>query len=321
MPANFRPSLVNYRQIDFADSSFSLTPDNYRKPDQNLLDSVGACGILHPPLLLENGTGSLTIVAGRRRLHAAREALGCASAICLILPVDTNPVEALAVSLNDTLLRGKISLAEQALFFQKILAHLDEDQAAARFLPVLGLKPQRRQLQGLLCLLELEEPLLNALHDGRLPEGVARDLLALGFTDRLSLHETMEALELSFSNRKKITAACRELAARENVSIMSLLGTSEVREIFASQGNIPQKTAALMRWLERRCQPGLNAAEDEFRHFASSLKLPNGASLSHSQSFEDDRLQLALTFASRDELAKVWAMIKTMLPSGGQEKA
>jgi len=316
MPASFRPSLVNFRRINFADSSFSLTPEKYRRPDQELLDSVAANGVIHPPILQEHGAGPLTVVCGRRRLLAAKEALAAISALCLILPADTNPIEALGISLADTMLRGKISVVEQALFFRKALAHLDENQAAAAFLPRLGLEPHRHNLHGLLKLLELEEPLLYALHEGRLPEGVARELIGLSFTDRLALHEIMETMELSFSNRKKITAACRELSARENVSIMHLLASPEVREILAGQGNTPQKSAALMRWFERRCTPNLSAAEEEFRRFAASLRLPLGASLSHSQSFEDDRLRLTLSFSGREELAKAWRKISLQLPEG-----
>jgi ParB-like chromosome segregation protein Spo0J len=291
MPPSFRTSLVNLQQINFQDFTNSLTPEETREPGAELLESVARTGILHPPILRDQGLTTLQIVSGRKRLLAARQILHSTSTICLVLPAETAPMEALAINLEDTLLRGDISLVEQAIFFQKILAHLDEKEAARRFLPILGLEPHSHHLHSLVKLLGLEEHLLSALHAGRLHEGVARDLLALNFTDRLSLFEVMEILNLSVSNQKKITATCRELAARHRTSIMALLCRPEIREILdPRETNIPQKTARLMQWLtELRC-PRLVEAEREFRVFAGTLKLPNGATLSHSPSFEQDQV-------------------------------
>jgi ParB family transcriptional regulator, chromosome partitioning protein len=314
MPPSFRTSLVNLQQINFQDFTNSLTPEESREPSAELLESVARTGILHPPILRDQGMATLQIVSGRKRLLTARRVLHGTSTICLILPAETPPVEALAINLEDTVLRGNISLVEEAIFFQKILARLDEKEAARRFLPILSLEPHLHHLHSLIQLLGLEEHLLAALHAGRLHEGVARDLLAMNFTDRLSLFEVMELLNLSVGNQKKITATCRELAARHRTSVMSLLSRPEVREILdPRETNIPQKTARLMQWLTEQRFPRLAEAEQEFRIFAGTLKLPNGVSLSHSPSFEQDQVQLSLSFGNRDELRRLWPFIANAL--------
>ncbi|MFA6500081.1 MAG: ParB N-terminal domain-containing protein [Desulfurivibrionaceae bacterium] len=314
MPPTFRSSLVNLQHINFHDFSNSLTPEEAREPSTALLESVARIGILHPPILREKGRTTMEIVTGRRRLLAARETQHSISAICLVLPTETMPAEALAINLEDTLLRGDITVVEQAIFLQKILVHLNENEAARRFLPALGLEPHRHHLHNLVQLLGLEEHLLGAVHAGRLHDGVARELLALNFTDRLSLHEVMEILSLSVSNQKKITAICRELAARHNTSIMALLCQPEVREILDPQEtNIPQKTARLMQWLTEQRFPSLAAAEQEFRSFAATLKLPSAVTLTHSPSFEQDQVHLSLPFTNREELRRIWPFIATAL--------
>ncbi len=314
MPPTFRSSLVNLQHINFQDFSNSLTPEEAREPNAELLTSVTRTGILHPPILRELGRASMEIVTGRRRLLAAQQTQHSISTICLVLPTETLPAETLAINLEDTLLRGDITVVEQAIFFQKILVHLDEDEAARRFLPALGLEPHRHHLHNLLQLLGLEEHLLGAVHEGRLHDGVARDLLSLNFTDRLSLHEVMEILSLSVSNQKKITAICRELAARHNTSVMGLLCQPEVREILDPQEtNIPQKTARLMQWLTEQRFPSLAAAEQEFRSFAATLKLPSAVALSHSPSFEQDQVHLSIPFANREELRRLWPLIANAL--------
>lgn len=314
MPPTFRSSLVNLQHINFQDFSNSLTPEEAREPNAELLASVARAGILHPPILRELGGNRLEIVTGRRRLLAAQQTLHNISTICLVLPAETLPAEALAINLEDTLLRGDITVVEQAIFFQKILDHLDENEAAQRFLPALSLEPHRHHLHNLLQLLGLEEHLLGAVHEGRLHEGVARELLGLNFTDRLSLYEVMEILSLSVGNQKKITACCRELATRHNTSVMALLCRPEVREILDPQEtNIPQKTARLMQWLTDQRFPSLAAAEQEFRIFAAALKLPSAVTLSHSPSFEQDQVHLSIPFADREELHRVWPRLAEVL--------
>jgi ParB/RepB/Spo0J family partition protein len=314
MPPTFRSSLVNLQHINFQDFSNSLTPEEAREPSATLVESVARTGILHPPILREQGRTSMEIVTGRRRLLAAQQSQHSISAICLVLPAETLPAETLAANLEDTLLRGDITVVEQAIFFQKILVHLDENEAAWRFLPALGLEPHRHHLHNLLQLLGLEEHLLGAVHEGRLHDGMARELLGLNFTDRLSLYEVMEILSLSVSNQKKITAICRELAARHNTSVMALLCQPEVREIMDPQEtNIPQKTARLMQWLTEQRFPSLAAAEQEFRTFAATLKLPSTVALSHSPSFEQDQVRLSIPFANREELRRVWPLIANAL--------
>jgi ParB family chromosome partitioning protein len=314
MPHAFRSSLVNLHHINFQDFSNSLSPEEAPQPSAELLASVARTGIIHPPILREQGRTTMEIVSGRRRLLAAAEALDSVSAVCLVLPADTPRAEALAINLEDTILRGNITVVEQAIFFEKILDHLEENEAAQRFLPALGLEPHRHHLHSLLQLLGLEDHLLTALHEGRLHDGVARELLALNFTDRLSLYEVMEMLSLSVSNQKKITVISRELAARNQTSIMALLNQPEVREILDPQEtNIPQKTARLMQWLTEQRFPRLGEAEEEFRSFVATLKLPGGITLNHSPSFEQDQVQLAIPFANREALHRAWPLIATAL--------
>ena len=314
MPPLFRSSLVNLQQINFQDLTNSLTPEQALEPSAALLESVARTGILHPPILWERGRTSLEIVSGRRRLLAVQQAHHATSTLCLILPAETSAAEALAINLEETVLRGNSTVVEQAIFFQKILVHLDENEAARRFLPILGLEPHRHHLQGLLQLLGLEEHLLEALHAGRLHEGVARELLTLNFTDRLSLYEVMETLSLSVGNQRKITATCRELAARHRTSVMTLLCRPEVREILDPQEtNIPQKTARLMQWLTEQRFPRLAEAEEEFRVFAAALKLPSGVTLTHSPSFEQDQVHLSLSFGNREEVRRIWPLIANAL--------
>lgn len=313
MPPALRSSLVNFQNIDFQDTSNSLTPEGAHPPSADLLLSIARTGILHPPILREQGRARLQIIAGRRRLLAAQATLQSASAICLVLPGENTATDTLAISLEETILRGNITVVEQAIFFHKILDHMNEEEAC-RFLPALGLEPHPHHIRKLLKLLQLEEHLLLALHEGFLQEGVAQELLRLSFTDRMTLFEFMELLRLSASNQRKLTSVCRELAGRANTPIMALLGRAEVREILnVANSNVPQKTMKLMQWLTSQRFPRLSEAEQEFRTFSASLGLPANVSLGHALSFEQDTLDLAISFKNRAELCRIWPRIAKSL--------
>jgi len=309
-----RASRVNLQQIDFSDTTYSLTPGTVQTPPPALLESIGRFGIMHPPVLKESSDGACRVVAGRLRLLAANELQPALSHTCLLLPPDTSEISTLAIGLEDTLLRGAISIMEQAIFFQKALAWIDEQTAAGDFLPRLGHKPHSRMIHELVRLLDLEEPLQHGVHTGLLQEGVARELLTCSFPDRLALFEIIETLRLSVGSQKQLVSSCKELALRNNTSILSILSDAQVMEIRQNQeSNPPQKAANLIRILREKCSPRLAEAEQEYRSFVGRLMLPEGVTLQHAPAFERDVLSCTIQFKDRDEFLSQWPAIRQLL--------
>ncbi|MFZ5775464.1 MAG: ParB N-terminal domain-containing protein [Thermodesulfobacteriota bacterium] len=252
MSSACRPTLASFRHLDFDDTTYSLCPEESPTPCPALLGSVGRVGILHPPILRDTGGAKMRIVTGRRRMLAAKEARRDISTACLIMPEDSSEEDALVISLEDTILRGNVSMAEQAIFFSKILDFVDEAHAARRFLPLLGQAPNPETVGQLLELLDLEERLLLAVHQGVLHAGVARSLRGLSFIDRLSLFEAMEAAGLPPADQHRFALGCRELATRQGSSIMAVLAEPGLRQVLAGQDDPAGKAGQLMQWLEGR---------------------------------------------------------------------
>lgn len=314
MTKTLRASRVNLQQIDISDTTYSLTPGTVRTPPPALLDSIERCGILHPPILKESSQGAFRVVAGRLRLLAANQLQPALSHTCLLLPPDTSDISALAIGLEDTLLRGTVSLIEQAIFFQKALTWIDEQAAAGDFLPRLGHKPHPRMIRELVRLLDLEEPLQHGVHTGLLQEGVAQELLTCSFPDRLALFEIIETLQLSVGSQKQLVSGCKELALRSNVSILSILSDARVMEILQNrESNPPQQAANLIRLLREKCSPRLTEAEQEYRSFVGRLSLPAGVTLHHAPAFERDALSCTIQFKDREEFLSRWPAIRQVI--------
>ena len=308
-----QPERVLFSQIDIEDQQYFFSPAQVLEDTEELKKSIERVGLLHPPILLRTDNSYYQVVTGHRRIKTAREATGKSSLNCLVLSPETSAIEALAVALEEKCSR-RLTSVEQAIFLQKALQHLAQDEVAAEFLPVMGLAPNPYHIQNLLPLLELEEPLRYALHQGLLHELVARELVALSFTDRLALFEVIDLLQLSVGNQKKLTASCKELAKRNNSTIIAILSEPDIQDILNHpEANPPQKAANLMATLTAKRYPRLTEAEKSFQQFTDSLKLPKNATLSHAPAFEKDTVTLSISFKNQEELLKSWHFIASGL--------
>jgi ParB family chromosome partitioning protein len=191
----------------------------------------------------------------------------------------------------------------KAKYLAKAVAVIGREEAVT-ILPRLGLTAQIFQLEKLLGLADLEEPLALAIHQGRIAEKTAYELSRLPFRDRLALLDLINGLKLSVGNQRQIIAICNDLARRASTSIHAVLTAPDIMALLKMEGqNIPQQTAKLMKILHNRRFPHLTAAEEEFTHWQKTLHLPAWAGISHTPAFENDQVSLRLNFSDRAKLA------------------
>jgi hypothetical protein len=306
------PKSLDISLIDFADFSYSISPDREIIPDEPLIKSIARHGILHPPLVKEIKADSYVIVTGRKRLSAFRTLFPKMKfCTCNIIPTQIREIDTFSILLEEILTIRKLSPIEKAFFLQKLSSLIDENIIAKEFLPRLDLPPDPFYFKRTVMLLNLEEPLLRAIHQGVINEIVARDFLTLSANDRLALHHIMTSLQFSVSNQKKLLNICRELASREGRTIASIFEDKGMLEIINhKEANPPQKTKNLMNWLSRKHTPRSSQADDEFKHFSASLQLPSNVSVDHAPFFENDSVKLSITFSNRKAVQNAWKTIK-----------
>ncbi len=304
---------IRFNQIDFDDDSFSLAPPGVEIITAKLKESIKRTGILHPPIVREKREKCFQIISGRKRLRVAKES-GRACCDCQVMTSSATILDGLAIALEEMLLNGKINPIEQAIFFQKILQETDANEAAERFLPPLGFPPRPNLIKRFISLLDIEGPLIVAVHKGQLDKKVAMELGKLDFGDRMAIFEVITLLHLSVGNQKKLTISSRELAVRTNSSIRRFLSDPEAETILNHpEANLPQKAANLMAWINKKRFPRLSEAKQKFRRFTGKLQLPKGVSLSHPPSFEKDELTLTITVQDQEKLQELWPKIKQIL--------
>lgn len=304
-------SRISFNRIAINDTFFHLSPEPLSQNNDTLTGSISRLGLLHPPILKKQNNDTFQIVCGHQRLMAAREVFFNKACDCLLLPKDASTIRALAIVAEEAMMKRPLSLMAQAILFKKVLCHINEQQAAEQFLPLLKITPNPYYIKQLIPLTRLEEPIAIALHRGLLHETVAKELATMTFIDRLSLFETINFLSLSVSNQKKLLTSCQELAKRTQTTVFAIIAWPQVQKILKQRAtNTPQKSAALMTLLGKKRFPRLSAAEKDFQNFANSLRLPENINLTHPPFFEKDTITISITFKNKEELQKNWPAIK-----------
>lgn len=157
-----------------------------------LADSVGRYGVLQPILVrrLPGGEESYELIAGERRLRAARAA-GLKQVPVLVR--EYNDAEMSAIALIENLQREDLSIIEQAKGCQRLLDefHLTQEDLAKR------LGKSRAALTNTLRLLGLAPEVQELLSAGVLTAGQARPLLTLSKEQQRQAADYIQEHELS----------------------------------------------------------------------------------------------------------------------------
>lgn len=137
-----------------------------------LAASIKEHGVLQPLLVRPAGARSYELVAGERRLVAAREA-GLSAVPCVVRDVPDHLL--LPLALIENIQREDLSPLEQAQAFKRLTTDLGlSHEAVAR-----AVSKSRAAVSNTIRLLDLPPPVLEMLEAGALTAGQARPLLAV----------------------------------------------------------------------------------------------------------------------------------------------
>lgn len=139
---------------------------------KDLTDSIRVNGMLQPLVAVPRDDGRYELIAGERRLRAAKAA-GMENVPVLVRIVDE--LEMLGLSLLENIQRDDLNPIEAARGYRKLidLFHLRQEEIAEK------IGKSRSSVANTLRLLELPEPVRKAVESGTLSAGHARALLAL----------------------------------------------------------------------------------------------------------------------------------------------
>lgn len=292
--------IVNISDIDLRpDGPFCMSFDfNLDK----LRGSIAKFGILNPPYIVKNLDDSFSVVAGYRRLLAAKE-LGWKNAECRLLPVDFSAFDALMLNLDDNLLHRKLNIIEKGMVIKRIFPFLKKDKIITDYLALLDIPASKHNLELYLKLSELDE---------QIKVSIANEILSLRVVDlmenidrehRLSINDLFISLKFSFNQQLQLFQFLTEISSREGRSIKKILDDSEISEVLTDKRmNAPQKVKAIIVALKKRRFPSLSVAEMAFKKGLSRLSLPSGVNIIPPAFFEGINYRLEIVFSDGNEI-------------------
>ena len=184
-----------------------------------LVDSIRQHGVLQP-LLVRAAGGGYQLIAGERRLIAAKKA-GLQEVPCRVLDLTDQQVS--EVALEENLKRQDLNVLEKATAFQDYLKRFEcsiEDLSRR-------LSLDRSTVSNMLRLLELPEAVKSDLLSDKISGGHARSLLSLKNSDQqLALCQRVQKESLSV---RKTEEAVRELLS-ENGDVLPMKGKKSKSE-------------------------------------------------------------------------------------------
>jgi ParB family chromosome partitioning protein len=145
---------------------------------QELADSIAKVGIIQPLTVKDLGNGRFELVAGERRLRAAKLA-GLARVPCII--IEASEEDAAFITMIENIQREDLNFIEEAMGYRQLLDTYNLTQE--RLSNIVGKK--QSTIANKLRILQLDDEVLKRLRDNDLTERHARALLKLPSEERL----------------------------------------------------------------------------------------------------------------------------------------
>lgn len=138
---------------------------------QQLSDSIKEKGIIQPLLVIKGSGSRYTLIAGERRLRAAK--MAGLDEVPVVVMDEAGDRERLELALIENIQRHDLNPIEEALAYNRLLEEfqLTQEEVAKR------VGRQRSTITNVLRLLQLPAPLQEDVVQGRISEGHARVLL------------------------------------------------------------------------------------------------------------------------------------------------
>jgi len=135
-----------------------------------LAASIREKGIVQPVLVRPKADGQFELVAGERRLRAAK-LVGLAQIPAIVREMDD--ADSLEIALIENIQRADLNPVEEALGYQQLMGQfsLTQEEVAQK------VGKDRSSVANTLRLLKLPEPVLNLVKTGQISEGHARAIL------------------------------------------------------------------------------------------------------------------------------------------------
>ncbi len=304
--------LVDPATIDSADETFAVSP-SWRLP-RPLKASIERVGILTPLLAEPNGAGRLRIVDGFLRFRAALRLQLTHLPVRIGAAQDTR--ERFLARLEARLATRPPDELETALVLWKLKHRFQfpERELVERFLPLLGLRPERFQLRRQLDLAVVAPRLQQAFP--ALHRELAAELNHWPDEAQSLFLDLLARYRLSLNHQKEIFGLLDELGqagAGGPEGVLPAWQDSGAAAVDADFSLTPQQRLEDIRAKLRLARhPTLATMEARAEQLRAALRIPPQIHFNWPRFFEGNRIDVRFAFGTPEELEAVAVKLREM---------
>ena len=313
---NFKIKTVPLSSIDSEDNTYRVTTKT--KLD-DLINSINKVGLINPPLLIAKGSAFI-IICGFCRIEACR-CLGWAGLEAKILDSDTSRLQCARIAIADNTMQRQLNLIEESKALSMLSGFYKDFISFSKAASELGLPENPALIKKIKNICRLPLSIQDCILSKTIPLSIAVELGMLEQDVAILLANIFHEFKLSLNKQKEIITLIKEIAFRENISIMEALGKCDFPDILNREDiDRTQKTQKIRDYLKQRRFPEITKAKREFENNVKQLKLGIGIKLIPPTDFEGSTYMLNLRFNSIKELQERAVKLNNILKNPVLEK-
>ncbi len=290
--------------------SWSLHRNFLADPDHGLVESIDRFGLLRPLIVRKNPKGH-ELVCGARRLEALRQCGTVRDIPCYFAQSSASDIELLHLVVEDQKQGGPLSPVETAYLIDMI--HQKNLPAEANELESATGTRSAVERKRLISLLELEKPLLLAIHQGSLSVRNGLTMTGLQKKERTFVFDLFVKLSLNGGKQRRLLDLAAIISVAKRLSLDEVF-TEHFPEVCSdSIDNIPQTSTRMFKKLYAMSHPHVSQAQHEFHQRTRQLHLPDTCRLEPSPSFERDTVSFIAEFENFDAFQTAWQRLKKIV--------
>ncbi len=301
VPAQCTPLRILPKHLDFSQEHFRI---GRFKSREDLVASLEAFGMLHPPLLWTQADGTLAILDGFERLHWAKNR-GTREVLSLVLPPALSGNELWRIRVQTLLFGLPLNPAQKAQVIHRLSSQFSFEQIHTEFLPLLHVPGRPESLKSWCLLAHQDHEVLGAAAREEISERVALELVHWEPEAMKTMVRVLTELQCSASIQWELVERIKEVAIREALPRARVLENLMSELEVTPQKHPRRKTQALRDILERRRFPRLKEREAHFETLLKKGALPNNLRIYPPPFFEGRNWQMHITFSNREQLVEL----------------
>jgi len=294
----YRLNIVDLSEIDLSDDDFRITTE---KQVDDLMHSINHVGILHHPLLLKK-EATYTIICGFRRIEACRR-LNWSELEAKILGPDTMRLECIKYAITDNAFQRPLNLIEKSRSIGMLSDFFRDINSLSEELSMLGLSEHPSMIKKLEGICHLPELLQNSILSNTISLSMVLELSRISEDDAKGFIKLFNTLKLSLNTQREIVTLVKEIAIREDRSILQIIEEFHLKKILTNEDLDKNQRANQIRiYLKQRRFPTIDVIEKSYEKYRQKLNLERGFKLIPPANFESPTHTLQLSFNNMIQL-------------------